>query len=229
MDQKRIGSFLRELRKERGITQEDLAEKLNVSSRTISRWETGSNMPDISLLIEIADFFDVSIPEIINGERKSEKMNEEVKEVAEKLSDYADAEKVNIIKEIRSYKADNKLPLTYKAELNIYTSKSNFEKLKPYLLKVGMLKSINLIDKSKLDNTYRFVEKNIAIKVYSDELAQANKIRIEKRIIELKAEIERSTKMLSNPNFINKAPKAKVDLEKQKLENYQHELDNYLK
>lgn len=79
MDQKRIGSFLREPRKERGITQENLAEKLNVSSRTISRWETGSNMPDISLLIEIADFFAVSIPEIINGERKSEKMNEEVK------------------------------------------------------------------------------------------------------------------------------------------------------
>ena len=101
MDQKKIGSFLRELRKEQRITQEDLAEKLNVSSRTISRWETGSNMPDISLLIEIADFFDVSIPEIINGERKSEKMVEEVKEVAEKLSDYADAEKVNIIKEIR--------------------------------------------------------------------------------------------------------------------------------
>lgn len=75
MDQKKIGSFLRELRKEQRITQEDLAEKLNVSSRTISRWETGSNMPDISLLIEIADFFDVSIPEIINGERKSEIMN----------------------------------------------------------------------------------------------------------------------------------------------------------
>ena len=56
MDQKKIGSFLRELRKEQRITQEDLAEKLNVSSRTISRWETGSNMPDISLLIEIADF-----------------------------------------------------------------------------------------------------------------------------------------------------------------------------
>ena len=101
MDQKKIGSFLRELRKEQRITQEDLAEKLNISSRTISCWETGSNMPDISLLIEIADFFNVSIPEIINGERKSEKMNEEVREVAEKLSDYADAEKVNIIKEIR--------------------------------------------------------------------------------------------------------------------------------
>ena len=80
MDQKKIGFFLKELRKEKGITQEKIAEKLNVSGRTVSRWETGNNMPDISLLIEIADFFDVSIPEIINGERKSENMNEEVKE-----------------------------------------------------------------------------------------------------------------------------------------------------
>ena len=57
MDQVRIGSFLKELRKEKKLTQENLAEKLNVSSRTISRWETGSNMPDIGMLIEIADFF----------------------------------------------------------------------------------------------------------------------------------------------------------------------------
>ena len=102
MDQKKIGSFLKELRKEKGITQEEFAEKLNVSGRSVSRWETGSNMPDISLLIEIAEFFDVSIPEIINGERKSESMNEEVKEVADKLSDYANAEKEKLIKNIRS-------------------------------------------------------------------------------------------------------------------------------
>ena len=102
MDQRRIGSFLKKLRKEQGITQEYLAEKLNVSGRTISRWETGSNMPDIGLLVEIAELFDVSISEIINGERKSERMNEEVKEVAEKLSDYADAEKATIIKAIRN-------------------------------------------------------------------------------------------------------------------------------
>lgn len=102
VDQKKIGNFIRELRKEQGITQEYLAEELNVSGRTISRWETGRNMPDISLLVEIAEFFDVSIPEIINGERKSEEMNEEVKEVAEKLSDYAEAEKLSIIKDIRN-------------------------------------------------------------------------------------------------------------------------------
>jgi len=101
VDQKKIGSFFKELRKEKGITQEEFAEKLNVSGRTVSRWETGANMPDISLLVEISDFFDVSIPEIINGERKSEIMNEEVKEVADKLSDYANAEKEAIIKNIR--------------------------------------------------------------------------------------------------------------------------------
>ena len=80
MDQKKIGSFLKELRKEKDITQEQLAEKIKVSGRTVSRWETGSNMPDISLLAELADFYDVSISEIIDGERKSDNMNEEVKE-----------------------------------------------------------------------------------------------------------------------------------------------------
>ena len=103
MDQKKIGYFLKELRKEKGITQEKLAEQLGVAGRTVSRWETGSNMPDISLLVEIAEFFEVSIQEIINGERKSEKMNEEIKEVAVGLSNYATAEKETIIKDIRNY------------------------------------------------------------------------------------------------------------------------------
>ncbi len=89
MDQIKIGSFLKELRKEKNLTQEILAEKLNVSNRTVSRWETGSNMPDISMLVEIADFYDVSIPEIINGERKSEKMNKETRETAAAMAEYS--------------------------------------------------------------------------------------------------------------------------------------------
>ena len=101
MDQVKIGEFLKELRKEKGLTQEQLAEQFNVSRRSVSRWETGKNMPDISLLVEIAEFYDTSIPEIINGERKSEKMNEEVKEVAETMSNYAGAEKESILKNIR--------------------------------------------------------------------------------------------------------------------------------
>ena len=101
MNQKKIGSFLKELRKEMGITQEEFAEKLDVSSRTISRWETGANMPDISLLVNIAEIFNVSIPEIINGERKSEIMEKEVKEVAEAMSNYAAAEKSVILKRVK--------------------------------------------------------------------------------------------------------------------------------
>jgi transcriptional regulator with XRE-family HTH domain len=102
MDQIKVGAFLKDLRKEKGITQEQLAEELGVSGRTISRWETGKNMPDISLLVEIAEFFDVSIPEIIKGERKSENMKEETKEVVETMSDYAKAEKEQLIKSFRN-------------------------------------------------------------------------------------------------------------------------------
>ena len=101
MNQKKIGSFLKQLRKEKGITQEEFAENLNVSGRTVSRWETGVNMPDISLLVDIAEFFNVSIPEIINGERKSEIMEKEVKEVAEAMSNYAGAEKSVILKRVK--------------------------------------------------------------------------------------------------------------------------------
>lgn len=89
MDQKKVGLFLKTLRKEKDITQEVLAETLNVSSRTVSRWETGSNMPDISLLVELSEFYQVSIPEIMNGERKSEKMDQETKDTAIRMAEYS--------------------------------------------------------------------------------------------------------------------------------------------
>jgi len=90
MDQVAIGSFLKLLRKEKGLTQEQLAEKFNVAARTISRWETGSNMPDLSILVELADFYDVDIREIIDGKRKSEKMKSEVKDTLVKVAEYGD-------------------------------------------------------------------------------------------------------------------------------------------
>ena len=89
MDQVRIGAFLKTLRKEKELTQEQLAEQLRVSGRTVSRWETGSNMPDIGMLVELAEFYDVSIPEIINGERKSENMDQKIKETAVAMAEYS--------------------------------------------------------------------------------------------------------------------------------------------
>ena len=99
MNQVKIGEFLRELRKEKGLTQEQLAEQFNISRRSVSRWETGSNMPDVGLLIEIADFFEVDIREIIDGQRKSENMNKE-KETLKKVAEYADTEKAKLKKKV---------------------------------------------------------------------------------------------------------------------------------
>lgn len=73
MDTKKIGEFLKILRKEKGLTQEQLAEILYVSGRTVSRWETGNNMPELSVLIQMAEFYGIEIKEILNGERKSGK------------------------------------------------------------------------------------------------------------------------------------------------------------
>ena len=93
MDSKKIGEFLKMLRKEKGLTQEQLAEILLVSGRTISRWETGVNMPDLSILIQMAEFYDVDVKEILDGERKGENMDKELKETLTKVADYSKLEK----------------------------------------------------------------------------------------------------------------------------------------
>ncbi len=93
MDQMKIGSFLKELRKEKNITQEQLAETLGTSRRTVSRWETGTNMPDLDILIDIADFYGVELRELLDGERKSEKMDKELEETVLKVADYSNEEK----------------------------------------------------------------------------------------------------------------------------------------
>lgn len=100
MDQMKIGAFLKALRKEKALTQEQTAEILNVSNRTVSRWETGANLPDISLLQEIAKLYDVNISDIIDGERKTKGAGPEESSVAQKMSDYAEAEKTSILKGI---------------------------------------------------------------------------------------------------------------------------------
>ena len=89
MNQQKIGEFLKKLRKERNLTQEQLAEHFNVSSRTVSRWETGNNLPDLGLLMDLAAFYNIEIQEMIDGERKSENMVNEPKENILKAAEYA--------------------------------------------------------------------------------------------------------------------------------------------
>ena len=100
MNMERIGGFLKNLRKEKEITQEQLAEKLGVSSRTVSRWETGSNLPDLGMLIELSDLYNVDIRELIDGERKSENMDQETKDTLMKAADYAEQDKKRLKKKM---------------------------------------------------------------------------------------------------------------------------------
>lgn len=92
MDQVKIGGFLKELRKQKGLTQDQLAEKFNVSIRTVSRWENGNNMPDFDVLIDISDFYEVDLRELLDGERKSEIMNKEIEETVLKVVEYTNSE-----------------------------------------------------------------------------------------------------------------------------------------
>ena len=98
MDLIKIGKFLQELRREKGLTQEQLAEKTGVARRTVSRWETGSNMPDMDILIELSDLYSVDLREILSGERKSEQMNEELKETVLQVADYGNEEKMRLVR-----------------------------------------------------------------------------------------------------------------------------------
>ena len=97
MNQQKIGEFLKHLRKDKGLTQEQLAEEFGVSSRSVSRWENGNTMPDISIIIELADFYDVDIREIIRGERKSENMDKELKDTLVTVADYTNNENGKIM------------------------------------------------------------------------------------------------------------------------------------
>ncbi len=69
MDMSKMGTFLQELRKEHGLTQEQLGEKLHISGKTISRWETGTYMPPVEMLLALSELYGVSINELVAGER----------------------------------------------------------------------------------------------------------------------------------------------------------------
>ena len=69
MDMKKIGAFLAELRKEKNLTQDELGEQIGVTNKTVSRWENGNYLPPVEMLQILSKFYDVSINEILNGER----------------------------------------------------------------------------------------------------------------------------------------------------------------
>lgn len=72
MDTKKIGEFLKCLRKAKGLTQQAVADELYVNSKTISKWENGDSIPDISIISKVAKFYDVTVDEILKGQRNDD-------------------------------------------------------------------------------------------------------------------------------------------------------------
>ena len=90
MDLNKISNFIKIKRKELGITQDELAEKLFVTEKAISRWETGRGTPDISLLLPLSKELNIDVSELLNGEENKKNKNE-----VEQLIEYNEITKAN--------------------------------------------------------------------------------------------------------------------------------------
>ena len=73
MDQIKIGQFIKTCRKEKNLTQREVAEKLYISEKTISKWETGNGLPEVSLMLPLCELLGISVNELLSGERLDEK------------------------------------------------------------------------------------------------------------------------------------------------------------
>lgn len=92
MNQKKIGEFITKLRKENNLTQEQLAEKLNLTKNAVSKWERGLGLMDISLLKPLSEILNVSVTELLNGERINDSIKDKSNEVVESTLFYAKKE-----------------------------------------------------------------------------------------------------------------------------------------
>lgn len=88
MDNEKFGKFIKILRKEKGITQKELGEKLNITDKAISKWERGLSFPDITMLNILAEFFEVDVSELLNGEKGTKKDIDIDKAISEAIEKY---------------------------------------------------------------------------------------------------------------------------------------------
>lgn len=106
MTSKECGNFISELRKEKKLTQKELAEKINVSDKAVSRWETGKGYPDVTSLVSLSDYFGVSVNELLAGKRLT----------AEDIKETADENLISVFEQVQKNKKQQNL------QVAIYTS-----------------------------------------------------------------------------------------------------------
>ena len=134
---------------------------------------------------------------------------------------------ISMIKDVRVFKVNNNLAPNTKVRLFLNHNKEqfNFDLILPYLYKFAFAKEIIIDDESKnsLSSVYKIGQMFIEEDINKEELLK----KIDAKIVALEKEVERCNKMLSNPNFVSKAPKEKIELETKKLNDYLAQLEEY--
>ena len=150
MDQVKIGKFIAKCRKEKNMTQAELAEKLNITDRAISKWETGKGMPDSSIMLDLCNELNISVNELLSGE------------VIE-MNDYDKKAEENLLKLNKS---------------NQYISKKLLQSIIAIILLVliiiviGLYNFIKQVSKSDLDSTLTQAQSIYEINIKIQELEE---------------------------------------------------------
>ena len=161
MNQERIGKFIAKCRKDKKMTQQELAEKLGVTDKSIGNWENGRNMPDLSLFKPLCDELDITINELLSGERlKKEEYQEKFEENIINTIDYS-SKKINIIRNNLGIVLLVLGILISFTAMTMFASESSWGSIYSVL---GVI--ISLIGVSKLTKNYSYSKRLIICVVY---------------------------------------------------------------
>lgn len=170
MNQEKIGKFIARLRKEKNMTQQDLADKLGVTDRAVSNWENGRRLPDYSLLSNLCELLSISINELFAGQKIS---NEDYKKVADnnllyalENSSFTLKEKINFYKKKWKKEHISKIVLCFIVWIVLIVS-LKFQNVEFYIIGTiaGILAILfytvlyNQMMKYVEDNAYKKIEK----------------------------------------------------------------------
>lgn len=160
MNQQKIGKFIANCRKEKELTQQQLADKLNVTSKTISRWENGNYMPDLSLIQQLSKELNVSINELLSGEKI--KQNEYQEKLEENIINIVNNSK----KQMAGVRVFTAMLSTLFSIFILMTSLIAYSKDKiGNILIIGSLAMISCSIVGFLDNSKKNLLKNLIIMI----------------------------------------------------------------
>ena len=135
MTSKECGNFISELRKEKELTQKELAEKINVSDKAVSRWETGKGYPDVTSLVSLSEYFDVSVNELLAGKRLT----------VEDIKETADENLISVFEQVQKNKKQQNF------QVAIYTSVL-IVVLLPVLIIIGKELFVSMVTQIQAEN-----------------------------------------------------------------------------